>query len=132
MKRFAQFIAPGPRIAFCALASLALCITSPFAFGQEKETPINAKKAVRLGPGGPAPRMADGHPDFSGVWFQGAAGGQTFDAGARRQFDPKVTPEEPPPFQPWAAAKVKAMTSTDFELGRASVNCMPRGTPGSR
>jgi hypothetical protein len=130
VKRFTQFIAGGPRMVFCGVACLALCITSPFAFGQEKATPINAKKAVRLGPGGPTPRMADGHPDLSGVWFQGAAGGQTYDAGARRQFDPKVTPEEPPPFQPWAAAKVKAMTSTDFELGRASVNCMPRGTPG--
>jgi hypothetical protein len=107
----------------------ALCVTSS-AFGQEKEIPINAKKAPRLGPGGPTPKLADGHVDFSGVWFQGAAGAQTYDAGARRQFDPKVTPEEPPPFQPWAAAKVKAMTSTDFELGRASVNCMPRGVPG--
>ncbi len=108
-----------------------LCFASVQAFGQDKsETPINAKRAVRLGPGGPAPRLADGHVDFSGVWFQGAAGAQTFDAGARRQFDPKVTPEEQPSFQPWAAAKIKAMTSTDFELGRASVNCMPRGVPG--
>lgn len=114
---------------------IALCLAG-VAFGQAKqqgqqdEAPVNAKRAVRLGPGGPTPRLADGHPDFSGVWFAGAAGSQTFDAGARRQFDPKVTPEEPPPFQPWAAAKVKAMTSTDFELGRASVNCLPRGTPG--
>ncbi len=109
----------------------ALCMAAIPAFGQDKsETPINAKRAARLGPGGPTPRMPDGHPDFSGVWFQGAAGSQTFDAGARRQFDPKVTPEEPPSFQPWAAAKIKAMTSTDFELGRASVNCMPRGVPG--
>jgi hypothetical protein len=114
------------------VALVALCTVSLAAFAQAKkeETPINAKRAERLGPGGPAPRLADGHIDFSGVWFQGSAGAQTYDAGARRQFDPKVTPEEPPPFQPWAAAKVKAMTSTDFELGRASVNCMPRGVPG--
>ena len=108
----------------------SLCLLPLSAQEKAGETPINAKRAERLGPGGPTPRLADGHVDFSGVWFQGAAGKQTFDGGARRQFDPKVTPEEPPPFQPWAAAKIKAMTSTDFELGRASVNCMPRGVPG--
>ena len=80
--------------------------------------------------GGPAPRAADGHVDLSGVWFPGTAGGFSFNPALRRQFDPKATPEEPPPFQPWAAAKIKAMTTTDFELGRASVNCMPRGVPG--
>jgi hypothetical protein len=80
--------------------------------------------------GGPAPRASDGHPDLSGVWFPGTAGGFTFNPALRKQFDPKVTLEEPPPFQPWAAAKIKAMTATDYELGRASVNCLPRGVPG--
>ena len=56
-------------------------------------------------------------------------GYDTSNPPAQRQFDPKVTPEEKPPFQPWAAAKIKSMTPVDFELGRASVNCMPRGTP---
>lgn len=123
---------------FCgSLSVLALaCISSHPASAQDKkasgkeERPVNAKKGVPLPPGGPAPRLADGHPDFSGVWFEGSTGGQTFDAAARRQFDPKVTPEEPPPYQPWAAAKIKAMTGTDYELGRASVNCLPRGVPG--
>lgn len=114
----------------------AACILSNPAFAQDKkavrkeEGPINAKKGVPLPAGGPTPLLTDGHPDFSGVWFPGSTGGQTFDAAARRQFDPKVTPEEPPPYQPWAVAKIKAMTSTDYELGRASVNCLPRGVPG--
>jgi hypothetical protein len=116
-------------VVLAALVAIASFAAAQNGKGDDK-APTNAKKAVRLGPGGPTPRTPDGHPDLSGIWFAGQAGGQTFDAGARRQFDAKVTPEEPPPYQPWAAAKVKAMTATDFELGRASVNCMPRGVPG--
>jgi len=123
---------------FCHLTGVivVLGLVSGAASAQDKKTagkeerPVNAKKGVPLPPGGPTPRLADGHPDFSGVWFQGSTGSHSFDAASRRQFDPKVTPEEQPSFQPWAAAKIKAMTSTDYELGRASVNCMPRGVPG--
>jgi hypothetical protein len=102
----------------------ALCMISSPAAAQ------NRGKATPVPKGGPVPRTADGHPDLSGVWFPGTAGGYTSDRALRSQFDPKATPEEPPPFQPWAAAKVKAMSGTDYELGRASVNCLPRGVPG--
>ena len=79
--------------------------------------------------GGPAPRTADGHPDLSGVWFHGLVGKAVEGRlpPALREFDPKA--EDPPPFQPWAAAKVK-MSDVQVELGRASVNCLPRGVPG--
>jgi hypothetical protein len=49
------------------------------------------------------------------------------DPAARAQFDPKVTPEEPPALQPWASAKIKSMTATEIELAKPSVNCLPRG-----
>jgi hypothetical protein len=39
-------------------------------------------------------------------------------------------PEEPIPFQPWAAEKRKAMTRVELELSSANVNCTPVGTPG--
>lgn len=111
------------------LGALLLWVSPGFA--QEQPGGGSAKSKAQPAPkGGPAPRAADGHPDLSGVWFPGTAGGFTFNGGLRKQFDPKVTPEEEPPFQPWAAAKIKAMTKTDFELGRASVNCLPRGVPG--
>jgi hypothetical protein len=85
-------------------------------------------------PGGPAPRLPDGHPDLSGHWLpnsagQGVSGRDGVDPAARRQFDPKATPEEKPAFQPWAEAKIKAMTPVELELSKSSVNCMPRGLP---
>jgi hypothetical protein len=85
-------------------------------------------------PGGPAPRLANGRPDFSGHWLpnsagQGVSGRYGVDPAATRQFDPQVTPEEPPSFQASALERIRSMTPTELELSKSSVNCMPRGVP---
>jgi hypothetical protein len=111
----------------CTVVLTILYALSPPAGAQDKEYAIKV-----MPPGGPAPRLADGHPDLSGHWLPNSAGqglGGRFgvDPAAAAQFDPKVTPEEPPALQPWASAKIKSMTATEIELAKPSVNCLPRG-----
>jgi hypothetical protein len=111
----------------CVLALTIVYVLSPPTGAQDKEYAITV-----MPPGGPPPRLPDGHPDFSGHWLPNSAGqglGGRFgvDPAARAQFDPKVTPEEPLMLQPWALAKIKAMTPTEIELSKPSVNCLPRG-----
>ena len=111
------------------MTALTLSVSCLPAGAQNTEYTIKV-----MPPGGPAPRLADGHPDLSGHWFpngagQGVSGRFGVDPAALGTFDPKVTPEEKPAFQPWALAKIKAMTPTELELSKSSVNCLPRGVP---
>ena len=64
-------------------------------------------------PGGPAPRMSDGHVDLSGRWYPNSGGKN---AGGRLPGGPcafqairsrKATPEGPPVFKPGMEAKYK-------------------------
>ncbi len=111
------------------LMLVATCMLPVAATAQEKKPFVEARGnvvPVRLPPGGPPPRMADGHVDLSGNWFPGPTG----KANAWSVVpDPRV-PEDPVPFQPWAEAKSKSMTRTELELSSANVTCDPVGTPG--
>jgi len=60
-------------------------------------------KVQALPPGGPAPRMSDGHVDLTGRHYPNSAGrmlehAYPVDEGVFRQFNAKVTPEEKPSF----------------------------------
>ena len=113
---------------FAGVLSLAAQANNP-------QTPVKEYVITVAPPGGPTPRLEDGHPDFTGLWLpnsagQGVSGRDGVDPAARRQFDARVTPEERPPFQPWAAAKIKAMTPVEAELSKPlSIAC--RGVPPS-
>jgi hypothetical protein len=116
-------------VAACAAVLALVCLQYAPAGAQAPKYTITV-----MPPGGPAPRLPDGHPDLSGHWLpnsagQGVSGRDGVDPAARRQFDPRVTPEAEPAFQPWAEAKIKAMTPVELELSKSSVNCMPRGLP---
>ena len=112
----------------CAAVVALVGIQHAIPYAQEKYA------ITVMPPGGPAPRLPDGHVDLSGHWLpnsagQGVSGRDGVDPAARRQFDPRVTPEEKPAFQPWAEAKINSMTPVEKELAKSSVNCMPRGLP---
>jgi hypothetical protein len=120
------------RFGVACAAALALAAAFSVPVGAQQDGPPYAINP--LPPGGPPPRLADGHVDLSGHWLpngagQGISGRFGVNPAARGQFDPKVTPEEKPVFQQWALDKIKSMTPTEVELSKSSVNCMPRGLP---
>jgi len=106
-----------------AVAALALAGISPvrvsLATAQAPQrgatgTPAAANTAAAK----PAPRMADGHPDLSGVWWGGAdVGGRGFRGGARGTPTVSYTSL----YQPWAAEKAKTLSDKDDP----TLKCVP-------
>lgn len=122
------------RYGVACMAALALVGILSISAGAQTQAKPTEYAIKPLPPGGPAPRLSDGHPDLSGHWLpngagQGVSGRFGVDPAALGQFDRRANPEEPPSFQPWAAEKIKNMTPTEQELAKSSVNCMPRGVP---
>jgi hypothetical protein len=119
------------------LRSPSVCL-AVLLFASLLSLPVNAQDEEYVitvaPPGGETPRLPNGHPDFTGLWLpnsagQGVSGRFGVDPLARRQFDPAITPEPAPAFLPSAIARMEAMTPTQLELAKSSVNCMPRGVP---
>ena len=115
------------------LAAIALSATPAFAqiedSGERDKTFVEARGNVRpvpLPPGGPPPRMSDGHVDLSGTWFSGPTGR----ANAWSVVPDEPVAQAPIPFKPEVKAKIEALTRAERELGRAQVTCQPLGVPG--
>jgi hypothetical protein len=91
-------------LVWCATGTSRLAAQAPSAETGTQATPK------------PAPRMADGHPDLSGVWWRGAdVGGRGFGGG---QGGAQGRPAQPPPtfssfYQPSAVAHAKTLGDKD-------------------
>ena len=112
-------------VTFCA-AGLCLLPAHAQQRSRTPPPPIDAVKKV-----GPPPRLANGHPDLTGVYFPGSVpniDSYSPEAPAHRTFDPKVTPQEPPAFQPWVVEKIKLMGN--LELTNPELQCAPIGAVG--
>ncbi|HEY7389004.1 MAG TPA: hypothetical protein VH640_10890 [Bryobacteraceae bacterium] len=68
-------------------------------------------------PNGPAPRLADGKPDFSGVWSP--------DRNFIYDIADALAPGDNLPLQPWASKLAKERMSKDDP----EANCLPTGVP---
>jgi hypothetical protein len=89
-----------PRAAFHFVGMLACLLAAPLAAQDDASSKP-----------GPAPRMADGHPDLSGVWWGGA------DIGARGSRPPAARDPNAVTYtslyQPWAVEKAKTLSDKD-------------------
>ena len=72
--------------------------------------PANAQEAGS----GSIPRMADGHPDLSGVWWGGAdVGGPGFRPGGGNRGEGEQPATFTDLYQPWAAERAKQLNDAD-------------------
>ena len=114
-------------IASMMVAAVVLMVSfSPSAFrAQQRGAAAPPAAAAAPAAAEPTPRLPDGHPDLSGVWWGGGdVGGRGFRGGGRGGRGARGGPA-PPTFeslyQPAAAAKVKTLSDKDDP----TLRCIP-------
>ena len=121
------------------IAALSTTLSAQWPRHQAPNVPRDEKGQVRME--APAPRMANGRPDFSGNWirFRGEGGGAGRGRGAAPA--PPADPNSPPiatffelganmpgglPFTPWAAALRKEREAANAKDNPDAL-CLPMG-----
>jgi hypothetical protein len=118
-----------------AAATLVLSLAQVSAATQWLRHPTAGVPRARDGTpnlAAPAPRTADGKPDFSGIWENDG-----FDPNRAEGLDAGGPPKTPffdiahglngaPPYQPWAAELVKKRQA-DFGKDNPDARCLPLG-----
>ena len=99
-----------------AVTALLLLATLP-SVGQDEDAPAKAGKKKSAAKSAPAPRTADGKPDFSGIWSP--------DRNFIYDIQDALKKGETLPLQPWALKTAKERLSKDDP----EALCLPTGVP---